>query len=59
MSLGPLVAPLEVSMSPSFFSDMPSAPFDCLSKAFAKTTGHFFVGGGGGDQPTQGYKPFI
>lgn len=58
MSLGPLVAPLEVSMSRSFFSDMPSAHFDCLSKAFAKTTGHFWAGGGG-DQPTQGYKPFI
>ena len=43
-------------MSLSFFSDMPSVHFDCLSKAFAKTTGHFFWGG---DQPTQGYKPFI
>ena len=44
MRLGPLAAPSEVSMSPSFFSDMPSAHFDCLSKAFAKTTGHFFGG---------------
>ena len=36
MRLGPPAAPLEVSMSLSFFFDMPSAHFNCLSKAFAE-----------------------
>ena len=43
-------------MSLSFFFDMPSAHFNCLSKAFAKRPLGIFWGG---DQPTQGYKPFI